>query len=327
LRPESIARKGGKALFHVFLVALPVFSASKLKIQTTSYAPDSIQAEAIRDSLRVHVLKLVDVPEPRNYLNVEVQRSVQAYIEKEFAALGLEIRRQVFQVEGVEYVNIIGVLNPRLPKVAVVGAHYDVCGNQPGADDNASGVAGLIELARMLAPKRDCIPRQIQFVAYANEEPPHFGTEDMGSFVHAKSLYDGGNEVEYMISLEMIGYFTDREDSQDYPVGILKWFYPTRGDFIAVVSDLSSGSVRRRVRDAISGHSSIPCRSLGAPSALVGVDFSDHRNYWIFGYDAVMVTDTAFLRNKNYHHISDTIGTLDFAKMAQVVLGVAGAFL
>jgi hypothetical protein len=303
------------------LMALPSFSH-----KTRARTPDPILAAAIRDSLHRHVLRLVSTPDYRNYLNLEVQRSVQAYIEGEFASLGLETRRQVFQVEGVEYTNVIGVLNPGRSKVSVVGAHYDVCGNQPGADDNASGVAGLIELARLLAEKKDSIPRQVQFVAYANEEPPHFGTEDMGSFVHAKGLHDGGIEVERMISLEMIGYFTDKEDSQEYPLGILKWFYPTRGDFIAVVSNFGSGSLRKRIRDAIGGNSRIACRSLGAPAALVGVDFSDHRNYWIFGYKAVMVTDTAFLRNKRYHRISDTIETLDFDKMAQVVLGLSAAF-
>ncbi|MDB5102415.1 MAG: hypothetical protein JWP91_104 [Fibrobacteres bacterium] len=309
-----------------FLVgALPI--AAFASISSEGPAPGhAIDTACLRDSLYSHVLRLVSTPGFRSYRNREGQASVQAFIAGEFARIGLETRRQTFEVDGVEHANIIGVLNPHLPKVIVVGAHYDVCGNQPGADDNASGVAGLIELARLLAGRGAGIPRQVQFVAYANEEPPHFGTEAMGSFVHAKGLRDGGIDVDHMICLEMIGYYTDRAHSQEYPSGILKWFYPTRGNFISVISDFASGPLRRRLRRAIKANANIPCRSLGAPSSLVGVDFSDHRNYWAFGYRAVMITDTAFLRNPNYHRDSDTIGTLDFGRMAQVVLGLAGAF-
>lgn len=283
-------------------------------------------ASALPDRLRIHVEALVGTPAPRNYLNLESQRLAQAYIAARFAAAGLEVRRQEFLVEDVPYANIVGVLNPEKPRMAVIGAHYDVCDRTPGADDNASGVAGLLELAALLSAKRDSIPDQIQFVAYANEEPPHYATEDMGSFVHAKALHEAGADVAYMISLEMLGYYSDAAGSQEYPAGFLKWFYPTRGNFIAVVSDLGWGGLRRRVRNAIAENSGIPCRSLGAPKALVGVDFSDHRNYWAFGYDAVMVTDTAFLRNPNYHRLSDTPETLDYRRMAEVVKGLAGLY-
>lgn len=302
-------------------VALPIFGKTK---SNPAMADDS-RAAVISDSLRSHVKRILHSGN-RSYADSEAQREVQGFIEREFASMGLEPRRQVFRVDGVDYVNVIGVLHPNLPGIWVIGAHYDVYGNQPGADDNASGVAGLIELARLFAAKPNAVSHQVQFVAYANEEPPHFGTTDMGSHVHAKSLHEMGADVKAMIGLEMIGYFSDREDSQEYPIGILNWFYPSKGDFIAVVSNFGSGVLRRRVRGAIKGNSSIPCRSLTAPASLVGVDYSDHRNYWAFGYDAVMITDTAFMRNRNYHRQSDTIETLDFGRMAQVVQGLAGIF-
>ena len=179
----------------------------------------------------------------------------------------------------------------------VVGAHYDVCGNQPGADDNASGVAGLLELARMLS---DCqLKYRIDLVAFALEEPPYFRSPSMGSYIHAKSLADNQIRVKGMISLEMIGYFTEKKRTQEYPVGILKLFYGNRGNYITVVRKFSDGKFSRRFtrsfRDA-----KLPVKSFQGPRFLPGIDYSDHLNYWNHGFSAVMITDTSFYRNKNY---------------------------
>ncbi len=184
----------------------------------------------------------------------------------------------------------------------------------------------IIELAYILVQHQDKIDFQIQFVAYANEEPPFFRTKGMGSYIHAESLHNNGSAVEMMVSLEMIGFFTD-EKVQNYPLSLLKLFYPRKGNFIAVISNFKSGSLKRKIRNAINKHSDISCRSLSAPSSVRGVDLSDHRNYWKFGYKAVMITDTSFFRNKNYHQITDTIDTLNFPKMAEVVKGLAYFFI
>ena len=163
-------------------------------------------------------------------------------------------------------------------------------------------------------------------MAYALEEPPNFGTTTMGSFIHAKSLYDQKIDVDFMIALEMIGYFTDKPHSQNFPLGIMKLGYPTTGNFIAAVGTTGSGSIISKIKKTFNSKTRIPCHSLIAPTWIAGVDFSDHRNYWKFKYKALMITDTAFFRNINYHIIYDMIDTLDFEKMAEVVKGL-GYFL
>jgi hypothetical protein len=202
----------------------------------------------------------------------------------------------------------------------VVGAHYDTAGPLPGADDNASGVAGLLELARALgaAPPEG----RVDLVAYTLEEPPFFMTPRMGSAVHAASLRREGIEVRAMISLEMIGYFTDAPNSQTFPLGILRFFYPRTGNFIAVVGKLGQGSTLRRIKQAMRAASDLPVESINAPTWIPGVDFSDHRSYWMAGYPAAMITDTAFYRNDRYHTVQDTPESLDYSRMAKVVEGV-----
>lgn len=220
------------------------------------------------------------------------------------------------------FANIIAYINPEKPKIIVIGAHYDVCQDQPGADDNASGIAGLLEAARILSMKSELMDYQIQLVAYANEEPPFFRTNDMGSYIHAKSLKESGADVIVMISLEMIGYFTDQPESQAYPTSLLNPFFPSTGNFIAAVSNFNSRKYIKKVKMAYNHLGQLPCITLWAPSFLTGIDFSDHRNYWLFNFPAIMLTDTAFYRNLNYHCSTDTFNTLDFSRMAFVVNGL-----
>lgn len=279
------------------------------------------------NSLKKHVKALVNTKSPRNHLHPETLIEVSNYIHKEFSGMGLKPSFQEFKVDENNYRNILAIINPQAKKIVVIGAHYDVCGEQSGTDDNASGVAGLLELARYAKVYEPKISYQIQFVAYANEEPPFFRTNGMGSYVHAKDLHDKKTNLKLMICLEMIGYFTDKKKTQDYPLSLLKLFYPTKGNFIAVVSNYDSGKYRKLARKTILKNSNIPCRSLSAPSALPGIDFSDHLNYWKFGYKAIMITDTSFYRNKNYHQKTDTIDTLDFNKMNEVVKGLAAYLL
>ncbi|HTD23617.1 MAG TPA: M28 family peptidase [Terriglobales bacterium] len=195
----------------------------------------------------------------------------------------------------------------------------------PGADDNASGIAGLIELAYLLGKEELQTP--VELVAYTLEEPPFFRTEQMGSAVHAESLVEEHAKLRAMLCLEMIGYFSDQPDSQDYPLPELKALYPNKGNFIALVGTMQEIELLRRVKRAMMATNDLPLRSINAPRNLVGVDFSDHLNYWNRSFPALMITDTAFYRNKRYHHPEDVLNTLDFNRMAKVVQQVYTAVI
>jgi hypothetical protein len=196
----------------------------------------------------------------------------------------------------------------------VVGAHYDSVPGSPGADDNASGVAVLIELARMGLPAR--------FVAFANEEMPYFQTGEMGSHVWAGRARKAGERIDAMLSLEMLGYYRDAPGTQKYPAP-LSWFYPDRGDFIAFVGDVGSRALVRRTVDAFRRHARFPSEGVAAPAGIPGVTWSDHWSFRQHDYAAIMVTDTAFFRNPHYHQASDTPDKLDYERMARVTLGLA----
>jgi hypothetical protein len=207
----------------------------------------------------------------------------------------------------------------------VVGAHYDVCGEQPGDDDNASAVAAVLELARLLERHRPDVAHRLELALWPLEEPPNFRTPAMGSAVHARRLADGEVPVGGMICLEMLGYFSDRPGSQSFPVPGMGLLYPSRGNFIAVVGNGPSWRLTREVKARMDGATELPVRSINAPALVPGVDFSDHFNFWRQGWKAVMITDTAFYRNPNYHQLTDTPDTLDYGRMARVVTGVYAA--
>lgn len=242
------------------------------------------------------------------------------FVRARMVEQGVVARVQTFEVEGKLHGNVVARFGPAAGRPLVIGAHYDVMVATPGADDNASGVAGLLELARLLAQNPPAIP--VELVAYTLEEPPSFGSAHMGSRLHADALATQGTHPRLMIALEMIGYFDDRPGSQRYPVGLLHWLYPDRGNFIAVVGHLGGFRETRLVKSAMVSASTLRVRSINAPASLPGVDFSDHASYWRHGMPAVMVTDTAFYRNPNYHRPGDRAATLDYARMAQVVRGV-----
>jgi len=256
---------------------------------------------------------------PRDQAHPEVLERAAAWLETELAATGARVRSQPFTVAGRRYRNVIAEVGPETAERIVVGAHYDSAGDQPGADDNASGVAGLVELTRLLVA--DPPPLRVELVAFALEEPPAFRTPDMGSAVHAAALRAAGVRVRLMASLEMLGAFSDAPGSQRYPpvVGIGR---PSTGNFIAVVHRWGEGPVAGVFEEALRRGSTVPVERLGAPSWVQGVDFSDHLNYWREGFPALMVTDTAFLRNGRYHTREDTPETLDYVRMAEVVRGV-----
>lgn len=270
--------------------------------------------------LEAHVRMLSETLSPRDAAHPEGMGAAADYVRGEFERAGAAVSEQRFEVGGTAYRNVIAAFGPAEGERVVVGAHYDAAGPLPGADDNASGVAGLVELAHLLAKSA---PRlRVELVAFALEEQPFFRTEQMGSAVHARSLREKGVPVRAMISLEMIGFFSDREGSQRLPSTLLKAFYPTRGDFITVVGKMDQGPLVRTVKRAMRGATPLPVYSINAPRSIPGIDFSDHASYWDAGYGAVMVTDTAFYRNPHYHTRTDTAETLDYVRMAAVVRGV-----
>ena len=275
--------------------------------------------------LKQHVTALTSTVRPRNHQNLTALNAAADYIKTYFKQLSGQVTEQQYHVDEKIYRNIILSLGPADAPRLIVGAHYDVCGDQPGADDNASGVAGLLELARML--HRQNLPFRIDLVAYTLEEPPYFRTEHMGSYRHAQALHQEKAEVMGMISLEMIGYFSDRKGSQRYPVAPMKLFYGSRGDYISVVQKFNNGSFGSTFTKHFKTAAPIKVKSVKAPASIPGIDFSDHLNYWHFGYSALMITDTAFYRNSNYHQPTDTPDTLDFGRMGQVVTGLYQAIL
>jgi hypothetical protein len=254
--------------------------------------------------LRLHVATLAA---SERHTDLE---SPARYIEAAFAKQGYQPESQYFEQYGRRMRNITAGSGS-----IVVGAHYDTVPGSPGADDNASGIAVLLELAAMKLP--------VRFVAFANEEVPHANVEEMGSWAWAKRARERGEAIRAMVSLEMLGFYRDAPGSQRYPPP-LNLFYPDRGDFIAFVADLGSRDLVRQSIGLFRQTAAFPSEGVAAPSFVPGVTWSDHWPFRRHGYPAVMVTDTAFNRNPHYHRPSDTPDKLDYERMARVTLGLAG---
>jgi len=297
------------------------FAAAAITQPTFGSLPAQDGLSADPDRLRRHVEFLTVQAAPRDSDHPESLDRAAAYIREDFARTRARVRDQVFQVRGGTYRNVIASFGPATGPLLVVGAHYDAFGDfgsNPGADDNASGTAGLLEIARLLDGR--ALPVRVELVAYANEEPPWFGSPWMGSAVHARSLK--GQDVRGMICLEMIGYFTERQPA---PNLLFRLLYPEQGNFIAVAGRWSDRALTRHVKRAIRG-TGFPAYSFTAPRDA-GIDASDQRSYWDLSIPAVMVTDTSDIRNPHYHAPGDTAETLDYQRMAGVVEGVANAVL
>lgn len=270
-------------------------------------------------ALEHHVRTLSEDFHPRDFMHPENLDRAAAYIRAQFAKTKAQVREQEYEVNGRRYRNIIARFGGD-ENLIVVGAHYDGCNDTPGADDNASGVAGLLELAALL--DRHPTGQNIELVAYTLEEPPFFRTQEMGSARHARELTERNISPKAVVILEMIGYFSDAPWSQGYPVPLLRAFYPSRGNFIAVAGRTDQWRFMRKIKRGMLGASALPVYTISAPAALPGLDFSDHLNYWAQGWDAVMVTDTAFYRNHAYHGPDDIAPRLDYTRMSEVVVTV-----
>jgi Zn-dependent M28 family amino/carboxypeptidase len=263
------------------------------------------------------------VGERNPFTNSRRLADVQSYIEREFKSYGLSVESDFFTYWGKSYSNIIGrgKANPNASLV-ILGAHFDSVEGTPGADDNASGVAVLLEAARLLAGAR--LKHQLLFCAFNLEEQNMVGSTHL-----AKKLKNAGANIRAMVSLEMVGFTDRRPGGQKYPTG-LSWFYPERGDFIAVVGNWRSYSLLKQFTRSMRRVSGLPVESLtvlGNGLLIPAVRLSDHSPFWDAGYPALLVTDTSFFRNPHYHRPSDTIETLDLEFMAKVCEGVVMSVL
>lgn len=283
----------------------------------------------IRDLLVQHVEHLANDIGPRVLAKPESIEATVAYITAQWQAMGYEVREEPYESADGPAKNLIVEISGKRPSqgVVVLGAHYDTVPQTPGADDNASAVAVLLEASRLL--KNQLPGKTLRMVSFACEEAPYMSLGSMGSQYHAQEAKQRNERIE-MLCLEMVGYFRDEVDTQKVPPSIPKLFhglFPKRGNFLAAIGNLSSWSLNWRFRRGFKQATRLGLFSMNLPEKIQEIRRSDNSSFWDQGYPALMLTDTSFLRNPHYHQPTDTPDTLDFDRMTQVTLGVVSAML
>ena len=274
----------------------------------------------LREELAADVRQLAGAIGERNVAHYEALVAAAEFIAQSFVQAGLIPRRDGYEVAGKLCENIEVEIPGSSAEVVILGAHYDSVLGSPGANDNGSGVAVFLALARRFAGKPNA--RTLRFVAFANEEPGYFQSEQMGSLVYASRCKARGDRIVAMVSLETVGYFSDAPGSQNYPMLGLGAIYPSRGNFIAFVGNVSSRALVRQAIASFRQHATLPSEGAALPANVPGVGWSDHWAFWQHGYPAIMLTDTAPFRYPHYHARSDTPDKLDYDSMARLVTGV-----
>lgn len=289
-------------------------------------SPDEV---ALREELRADVQKLAGEIGERNMWHYAQLNAAADFIEDSFSRAGLHPRRDSYEMHGQACHNIEAEIPGRSvqgaavsspPSIIVIGAHYDSVFGSPGANDNGTGVAATLALARRFASAKP--KHTLRFVAFVNEEPPYFLSGEMGSFIYARRCKERSDKIDAMISLETIGYFSDAPHSQTYPSPGLGLFYPKVGNFIGFVSNVRSRALLRRVIALFRKHAKIPSEGAALPAFIPGVSWSDQWSFWQKGYPGIMVTDTALFRYPYYHSSSDTPDKLDYDRFTLVVSGI-----
>ena len=300
-------------LFWWFGMSMPGKNLSR----SGPLSPDEV---ALREELRADVQKLAGEIGERNMWHYAELNAAADFIEDNFSRAGLRTRRDSYDIRGRACHNIESEVPGHRPEIILVGAHYDSVFGSPGANDNGTGVAATLALARRFASAK---PKYtLRFVAFVNEEPPHFLSGDMGSLFYARRCKERGDKISAMMSLETIGYFSDAPNSQTYPSPVLGIRYPKVGNFIAFVSNIHSRTLLRRVITLFRQHATIPSEGAALPSFVPGVSWSDQWSFWQEGYRGIMVTDTAPFRYPYYHSSSDTPDKLDYDRFTLVVSGM-----
>ena len=305
------------------LAAALLYPIVKVKLSVSVNHPETrFLPTSSEEALRSHVHALSVAIGSRSVREYGKLQDAERYIRSFLQGQGIPFTLQGYDHEGKRYNNIVVTLtgSTRPGETVIVGAHYDTVYETPGADDNASAVAVLLELCRDLKEYRP--GRTLKLIFFVLEEPPSFLTPAMGSYVYAIQAKERGENITGMISLEMVGYFSEAEGSQAYPIPGMHWLYPDRGNFIGVIGNVQSRELTLAVAEALKAGSDIPVEHLVALLFVPGVGLSDHGPFWKMGFRAVMVTDTAFYRNPNYHTARDTIETLRFDRMSQLVRGM-----
>jgi peptidase M28-like protein len=279
------------------------------------------EEKQLRDRLAKHVDYLSSKLGERDGAGSTLDLASQ-YLQHALAESGYSVNIRPYTVGGKHVQNLEAILKGvnEGTDTLVVGAHYDSAHGTPGADDNASGSAAILEIARLL--RHESPARNIRFVLFANEEPPYFQTDRMGSLVYARELAQSTTHVTAMISIETIGFYSDAPKSQKYPI-LVGLLYPSEGNFVGFVGDTGSRDLVRQTTKAFRESCEFPSEGLSAPSSWPGVGWSDHWSFWKQGVPAIMVTDTALFRNPHYHRSTDTQDKLDFDKLARVVSGLS----
>ncbi len=295
---------------------------ASLVIATSLLGQEPIKKNSTADHLRVTVEHLSQTIGERNLAKPKKLAETAEYIQRKFESMGYKIDRQSFAVtgfEGIECNNLIAeVLGREKPdEIVLVGAHYDSARGTPGANDNGTGVAALLEIANQMRGKQ--FARTIRLVSFANEEPPYFQRDgQMGSWIYAKECRKQRDNLKLVLSLETMGYFTDEPNSQKYPP-LLAAMYPSTGNFIGLVSDVKSRPLLTEAVKSLRKHCEVDVQSASLPSELQGVGWSDHWSFWQEGYMGLMVTDTALFRYPHYHEATDTVDKIEFGRFAKVV--------
>lgn len=329
IMPEKA--KSPMILPSLLLLAVLLFAAAwfsgRYRAQRPAALPETAAAgelAAREGRLRRHVHELAGRIGERNLWHFAPLELAAAYIETELAAAGCAVSTQAYTVQKQAVRNIVAEIAGRdlAEEIVVVGAHYDSVIGSPGANDNASGVAALLELARELCAASP--RRTLRLAAFVNEEPPFFKTAEMGSLVYARAARAKGEKIVAMVSLETIGYYSEAEGSQAFPLTPLRFFYPTRGNFVAFVGNFASRRLLQKALAAFRGTAAFPAEVLVAPEWLVGVDWSDQWSFWRSGYPAIMITDTAPFRYRHYHTRADTPDKIDYRALARVTTGLKG---
>jgi hypothetical protein len=317
----SIAVAAILALLWWFGIKMPGKNISK----AAPLSPDEV---TLREELRSDVQKLAGEIGERNMWHYPQLNAAADFIENSFSRAGLRPRRDTYEIRGQACHNIETEIGGTSPEIILIGAHYDSVFGSPGANDNGSGVAAMLALARRFAnrqPERRLTQtphKTLRFVAFVNEEPPYFLSGEMGSLVYARRCKERGEKISAMISLETIGYFSDAPNSQIYPSRALGAFYPKVGNFIGFVSNVHSRTLLRRAIALFREHAKIPSEGAALPWFIPGVSWSDQWSFWKNGYPGIMVTDTAPFRYPYYHSADDTPDKLDYDRFALVVSGM-----
>ena len=322
----------GKALVLLLLVAVAAAAAFAAlwyltvvpgKPHQGALPPLTGEERAIAATLKRHIETIA--AREHNIRHYEELEKVAAYLEATLRALGYEAGRQEFVAAGKTVRNIEAVIAPSGtnadPDVIVVGAHYDSAEGTPGANDNASGTAAVLELARLLKDLAGRTSKRIRLVLFVNEEPPYFMTVDMGSVHYAAALAARNERVTAMLSLETLGFYSDEPGSQRYPppFGLM---FPDRGDFVSFVGMLNSRPLLQRVIESFRSHTAFPTVGGVAPGIIPGITWSDHWSFYREGFQALMITDTAIFRYPHYHEPTDTPDKVDTERLARIVKGI-----